>query len=412
LANINQPLRKIPDEVTHAANIYDANDWVNPLNGYNYDSFNPDVLQGMKVVNGNVVTQGGMNYKILVLPTHTKMNPLNRISERSIKKIIELVKAGATVLIDSIYQKQFVQSGATFNFRVEKNIIASSFGKGKFVLTPFVAESFKALHVDRDIKIVNSTQINHTDISFTHRKLDDADIYFISNQSNKQLKLHIALRQQGKMPEIFEANSRAIYESRNWEAVDGYTKVYKELNVNESVFIIFRYQAKKYTQGLRKVVSVNEIKLDMNWLVTFDTAYGGPSKKQTFKKLTAWNNFSNPSIKFYSGTAIYNNTFYIDRNNKVWLKIDSIYNNASIKVNGINCGTLWTPPYALDISKAVKKGLNTIEIAVTNTWNNRLVLDSQLPSEKRITYTMHPFNWSKKSLQPAGIIGEVKISSY
>jgi len=118
LQNINQQLRKIPDEISHSANIYDANDWVNPLNGYNYDSFNPDVLQGMSVVNGNVVTKGGMNYKILVLPAHTKMNPLNRISERSIKKIIELVKIGATVLIDSAYINSLQKSGVSFQILV------------------------------------------------------------------------------------------------------------------------------------------------------------------------------------------------------------------------------------------------------------------------------------------------------
>jgi len=63
----------------------------------------------------------------------------------------------------------------------------------------------------------------------------------------------------------------------------------------------------------------------------------------------------------------------------------------------------------LPISKVLQLGNNTIEIAVTNTWNNRLVLDSQLPAAKRITYTVYPFDWSKKPLQPAGIIGDISI---
>jgi hypothetical protein len=55
LANVDQPLRQIPDGVSHSANMADPEDWVDPLNGYKYDCFNPDVLMTMKVANGRVV---------------------------------------------------------------------------------------------------------------------------------------------------------------------------------------------------------------------------------------------------------------------------------------------------------------------------------------------------------------------
>jgi hypothetical protein len=91
------------------------------------------------------------------------------------------------------------------------------------------------------------------------------------------------------------------------------------------------------------------------------------------------------------------------------LQIDTIYDIATIKVNGIDCGTLWTQPYELDITKAIKTGENKIEIAVTNTWHNRLIGDNLLPPEKRITWTTAPFRLKDKPLLPAGLIGEVKL---
>ncbi len=413
LQNTNQPLRKIPDEVTHSANMYDANDWVNPLNGYNYDSFNPDVLMNMKITDGKVVTQGGATYKILVIPAHTAMNPNNKISIASIKKIIELVKAGATVLIDSTYKKLFVQSGVTFNFVGEKNMIASSLGKGKFVLTPFVAESFEMLGLPKDVKLLNY-KADYKKLAFTHRKINEADVYFLSNQSSKQETFTLAFRTKNKLPEYWHTTQPSVTKLRDWYVKDSSTVVTIELFPYQTTFIVFRDSTQLLKgEGGHSVNAVpNNAVWTSDWQLQFDTAYGGLSRPLLTKDLKDWTSYTDTSIKYYSGTVVYKNSFMLENTNWVMLSFSKIENIATIKVNGIDCGTIFTYPYYTNISKAVKKGLNTIEIAVTNTWNNRLILDSQLPPEKRITYTMHPFNWSKKSLQPAGIIGEVKIVSY
>ena len=93
-----------------------------------------------------------------------------------------------------------------------------------------------------------------------------------------------------------------------------------------------------------------------------------------------------------------------------YLTIGDINNVATVYVNGMECGTLWTPPYQLDISKAVKLGDNTIEIKVSNTWANRLIRDIDLPQDKRITWTTAPLNLLQgKTLLKAGIEGEISI---
>jgi hypothetical protein len=91
------------------------------------------------------------------------------------------------------------------------------------------------------------------------------------------------------------------------------------------------------------------------------------------------------------------------------IEFDSICDIATIRVNGIDCGTVWTKPYRVDITKALRMGENKIEIEVTNTWHNRLIGDNLLPIEKRVTWTTAPFRLKDKPLLPAGIIGTVKI---
>jgi len=93
----------------------------------------------------------------------------------------------------------------------------------------------------------------------------------------------------------------------------------------------------------------------------------------------------------------------------VWLELDSLYNLASVTVNGVHCGTIWTHPFRVDISKAVKKGSNTLEIAVTNTWANRLAGDQQLPEGERVTWTTAPIRLQDKPLLPAGLKGTVRV---
>jgi hypothetical protein len=127
--------------------------------------------------------------------------------------------------------------------------------------------------------------------------------------------------------------------------------------------------------------------------------------------LKSWTLFDNPSIKYYSGTAKYANRFVVKNKsdiNVAKILFDSIFNIVTIKINGVDCGTLWTPPYELDITKALKSGENKIEIEVTNTWRNRLIGD-ELNPENKTTWYNSAFKLKNKPLLPAGLVGDVKI---
>jgi len=81
---------------------------------------------------------------------------------------------------------------------------------------------------------------------------------------------------------------------------------------------------------------------------------------------------------------------------------------ARVTLNGTDLGVVWTSPFRMDITKALKSGTNTVEIAVVNSWRNRLLADQKLPKEKRLTNTNIQVKPDWKPVD-SGLLGPVKI---
>ncbi|TMI64572.1 MAG: DNA-binding protein [Bacteroidetes bacterium] len=389
LENTGQPMRQIPDGVSHSANMADPEDWIDPLNGYKYDSFNPDVLMTMKVVNGRVVTPGGASYAVLIIPGKHPMNPNGTMSTAVLNKLKQLANAGAKIIVDEGYIKSFNGS---------KNVFP----------TPYMESSFEKLGVKKDIEFLEQSH----SVAWTHRKIGDVDIYFLSNQMNEPNSVRLTFRVNGKNPELWDPIRNTISDNFGIEVEKGSVTTGISLKANQSIFIIFRKEAVKYEPGGWTMTGVPVKFFSKKWEVLFNKNYGGAEQAIVFDDLISWSKNSDLHIKYYSGSAIYQKTFVIDKNEldkRVFVELDSIYNIATVRVNGMDCGTLWTEPYELNITKAIKQGENKIEIEVTNTWHNRLIGDNLLPPDKRITWTTAPFRLKDKPLLPAGIVGEVKL---
>lgn len=66
-------------------------------------------------------------------------------------------------------------------------------------------------------------------------------------------------------------------------------------------------------------------------------------------------------------------------------------------------------PLRVNVTSALKKGGNKVEIKVTNLWVNRLIGDQQPGVTKKITYTTMPFYQANSPLLPSGLLGPVKV---
>lgn len=410
LENKGQPQRTIPDGVSHSANMADPENWTDAFRGYKYDCFNPDALMHARVVKGKVVFQSGAAYSILVFPGKLLMNPNSGLMSVNVaRKILQLKKAGATIIIDKreIDAIGFKEVNTVLQ-QLWKQLFASN-GKGRLIETPFIEDTFESVGLSRDL----DATLNKEPIAWAHRELEDGHIYFISNSEKVKQELDLSFRVIGFEPEVYDPVSGSISSAGNWEIKNGRTYVKLPLYANGSAFVVFRKKV-NVTKKAQPVVAVKQVaNISTGWKAQFDPAFGGPAEEVSFPALKLWNQQDNNAIKYYSGTAVYKNRFsleHLDKSKPVYLTVDSIFNIATVAINGTVCGTLWTPPYRLDVSKAIKAGENTIEIEVTNTWANRLIGDLTLPEEKRITWTTAPLNLlQNKPLSKAGLEGEVRI---
>ena len=60
---------------------------------------------------------------------------------------------------------------------------------------------------------------------------------------------------------------------------------------------------------------------------------------------------------------------------------------------------------------ALKPGANTVTMKVTNLWVNRLIGDAQPGAATTVIYTSVPFYQADAKLQPAGLLGSVRVLS-
>ena len=129
--------------------------------------------------------------------------------------------------------------------------------------------------------------------------------------------------------------------------------------------------------------------------------------------LKDWTTFSDELIKYYSGTAVYNNTFNIENvseDNDITINLGNLTSMGKVYVNGEYAGGVWTPPYQLNITRFVKEGENDLKIEVVNNWMNRIIGDLNIPESERTTWSfVNPYNANSK-LQPSGLFGPVTVN--
>jgi hypothetical protein len=423
LENEGQPTAKMPKEVTYSKNITDLSQWINPLNGYQYDSFNADVLiNRAKVVNGKISFDGGIEYGALFFPGSHKMAPNNILSLASAEKILQLIKDGAIIFVD---EKPNILPGVQSEADQKKwqNVIDEiwnntnsstwKIGKGTVIKLPYLGNDFASIGITQDIYFPNLNRADSETIAWAHRKSDTEDIYFISNQKEEKRAFDASFRIAGKVPQWYNPVTDKTSKLTNWKIENGRTIVALTLDANESGFVIFKGEAKEVSaKSDQKNLEFETVQtLDENWNLQFDPAFKGPKETIKIDKLFDWSTSANEQIKYYSGTVSYKKDFIWKEktSDKIWLDLGEISNIAEISINGKDCGTLWTFPFKTDISKALQKGKNTIEIKITNTWANRLIGDQKLPKEERLTWTTAPFRLEGEPLLKAGLLGPVMI---
>lgn len=289
------------------------------------------------------------------------------------------------------------------------------------------------------------------DLRSIHRQGDGADIFFVANLARTDGTARCSFAVNGRQPELWNPVTGVRRDMPEFEIKDGRTIIPLMFAAAESYLIVFRGEfpsqtivpSKDKQKNFPPMKTIGEIAGP--WQVSFDPNWGGP-KQARFEELEDWRQRAESGIKYYSGTATYTKTFELPQDaidnlkSQVWLDLGTVHELAEIRLNGKNLGVLWTAPWRVDITDAVKPIGNHLEIKVTNVWANRLIGDEQQPpdcewnqgsqgfggplkafpdwfvkglprpSSGRFTFTTWNYFTKDSPLVPSGLLGPVTLA--
>ncbi len=402
--------------------------------GYDFDFINSDVLiNRASVKKGKIVVQDGPSYAVLVLPNQTIMRP--EVSA-AIKR---LVSQGATVVGPKPSVSPSLQNYPQCDQAVTQianevwgeidgeTVKYAKFGQGMVYNGVSLDHVLAKTQLQPDVQVTSESQLTcaaagagllgvggHGGIVFQHRTGDNTEIYFLANTMRTPADFTVSLRCAGLKPTLWNAVTGTIAEEIAFSQKDGRTHIPLHLEGSESVFVVLKGEIKPDARGSISSNTPDYKKLstlDGPWQVSFN-GQAAPGEI-VFEQLTDWTRHSNQAIQHYSGTAVYQKSFTLNKatqGKSLVLELGDVANVATVFLNGKEVGTVWTSPWEIDITRFAVAGKNNLQINITNTWNNRLVADAALPKEKRQSHVSQPYRFNPKSKpSKSGLLGPVKI---
>jgi hypothetical protein len=458
---------------------------VENLTGYaDVISINDFLSTEIVVKNGKIELPSGRIYPFIVF-TNSVMLP------EVAQKIKTLVAAGATIV-----SPKPTRSPSMVNYPACDEVLKAigeevwggnsknSYGNG-VVFTKLDDAKMKC-NITPDYLVEKAEKPD--DIKLNHRRANGSDIYYVANMSNIPQDVCLSFRISGMQPELWQAEDGSMCKAAVWSEKEGRTIVNLKLRGLQTVFVVFQ---KPHT-ATDHLVDIKTEKVSANWCVTTDSngvaslrsadtinataIYASGKQKnislkpttstviagewnvafvpklgtpfqRTFSQLIDFSKHTDKDVMYFAGTATYTKTIKISKKElakgkRIVLDLGEMNDLAQVKINGLDKGTLWYPPFKVDITNALKNGDNLIEIAVTNNWANRLIGDEKepadfdwgtdrgvdrghamkaypdwflkndaRPSKGRKAFTVWYYYRDNSPLQPAGLVGPVKLVS-
>ncbi len=389
--------------------------------GYDFDVINTDViLNRMSVKGGRLILPDGMSYAMMLLPdqTHMPLEVLNKISD--------LVKAGATILgprpttVPGLanWEKENIElnklSGELWGAVDGKTIFENAYGEGKVLSGMTADEELSRQSIIPDFSFTGASHID-----YIHRTADIGEIYFLRNEKSEAVSATCQFRVKEMYPEIWDASTGEIARVTNYDEGDGGTSFEINLPAHGSTFVVFNKVNRAELSVLANTKSVTETEISGPWKVSFPPNWGAPPSA-VFDRLISWTESENSGIKYFSGTAVYQNSFTMTAssdNSETILDLGELRDIAEVFINEKSAGILWKKPYQVNIGQLVQPGSNDLKIEIVNMWSNRLTGDLLSDPKDRFCKTNHPYMKTEVwpggdepyKLQTAGLLGPVTL---
>ena len=376
-----------------------------------------DAGHNIDYVDAESVASLGVTHPVLVLPHVTRLAPA------VIAKLAAYVRGGGKII--AVGAKPSLAPGFADAARVTAEVARASealFGAGPGV---------QLVGADRDVGAALAKALapemrlssNASDIGFIRRKLEDGDIYFIANTSNRPVTTSATFRSPRQHAVWVDPDSGKLSPAA--------TAPQFTLAPYEST-VLFMSDKPLPVPAARKLgVAAVVADISGDWTVRFP----GTRQAQSMPTLRSWTD--DAATRYFSGEAVYSKDIEISAASLAGARLsidfgpgtplastpkvpagmramfDSpIREAAVVMVNGKRAGAVWHPPYVVDVTSLLRAGRNTVEVRVANLALNeragRPEPDYRLLSA-RYGQRFIPQDTALVQPQPSGMLGPVRL---
>ena len=393
--------------------------------GYNIDYIDAATIERL----------GSIPYPVLVIP------PTDRIPLATYRKIAAYASSGKLIAVGrvpSLAPGLMEQSDSEEIASISQSLFRRLGVNGIFLNS--VEQLPAALHavLRPDLAATGET----AGIGFIHRKLAESDIYFVANTGNAPIEGNIQLRAHRSYFEAWDPDSGSVGSSGKHADMD---RIPLSLAPYQSLVFVLTDRPSLGPSPAGKGPSLSAepdtskasttpqtVDLSSDWEIRFADS----TASEMLTNLSSWTEIA--GRQFYSGEASYMRSFKLESKPKRGTRIlldfgpgtptvdtrpagsngthalldPPIREAAIIYVNGKRAGSLWHPPYKIDISPLVRGGQNRIEVRVYNTAIN--LLAGQPPRDYTALYAKYGKRFEPQDMDnlkpvPSGLIGHVSL---
>ena len=374
-----------------------------------------DAGHNLDYVDAESVMALGVGHPVLVMPH------VSRLAPDVMARLAEYVRGGGKII--AVGSRPSLAPGLVDFERLSAKVQAAS-----QALFAQAGVQFVANDADLGAALANAIvpdlrfSSHAADIGFVHRKLADADLYFIANTSNHEVSTRVDFRTPRKFAAWWDADTGSM----TGAALAPQLK----LAPYESRVLVMSEAPQPSVPAPRLAPATQLADLGADWQLRFP---GAPAARMPV--LRSWTD--NPATRYFSGEAVYTRDVDVTAAQLTGARIsldfgpgtalaatpavpagmramfDSPLREAAVVlVNGQRAGALWHPPYVLDITRWLRPGRNQLEVRVANLALNaragRSEPDYRLLAA-RYGERFKPQDTALVKPQPSGMLGPVRL---
>ncbi len=332
--------------------------------GYNFDYANTSALHKLQNIGDKVVMPGQKPYEVFYF--NKEMFP----TLATLKKLKELCDGGARI---ASVGKPHYSPSLSDNQDEWRKLANELWDQKKIKVAKTALDALKMFGVKPYADSFGAG------VRALRREIDGRDVYFVVNESEKDFDGVIDFVGMG-VPELWDAVTGNSIELAVMNFGEGRTSVKMELSANGSAFVVFNPKKKaNIAKHTKKPIEEPVCDLSSGWVVSDFKGKNAPEAKITLEKLISWSEAKDEKLRYFAGRAKYYKNFELGeiKDGKAYiLDLGEVKEIVNVKLNGVSLGCLWNKPFKVDVTKALRKGKNALELEVVNTWPNRLIGDA------------------------------------